>query len=176
MNSGLVGWGCILIKSLPHSPREKLGEPDLLREVAGPVPHLYLLWRLEHSLLPGAHHACLPSVGSEQPAPLAERATAWGSWVLRSSVNCAREGRLCQCVTGQLPSGHHLGCSELERQDQAMAAYSACGPHCPGYTPGALCPGKVSECQRTKHPRGTSSLGPQGPHQAIISILITDIC
>lgn len=176
MNSGLVGWGWILIKSLPLSPREKLGEPDLLREVAGLVPHLYLLRRLEHRLLPGACHACLPSVWAGQPAPWQSglQPEAPGSCAARWTVQ--GKGGSANVSLASSPPGTIW---------DALAGKAGPGNGCllclwasllRAHTPGALCPGKVSKHQGTKHPRGTSSLGPQGPYQAIISILITDIC
>lgn len=89
-----------------------------------------------------------------------------------------KEGRLCQRVTGQLPPGRHLGHSELRARAGQWLPPPPCRPHLPEHMPpGALSPDAQGRCQRLRGTasRGTSSLGPRGPYQMIISRLITDI-
>lgn len=77
-------------------------------------------WR--HWQLPGAHHACFPSVPAGQPASLAQWAIARGSWALRGSVNCVRKGDSANVSLASSPVGHHLGCTELGNQGRPMAS------------------------------------------------------
>ena len=157
----MSGGGWPLTKALPLPVREKLGG-RFAEEVGQVLLDQWLTCTfsggLEAQAAPGAHLG------------LASSSLGWAAGLLGRAGYSPRllgptwlgelckEGRICQRVTSQLPAGHHLGCTELESR-----AANGCLLYPVGLTSPAHSPGKVSGCQETEHPRGTSCLVPEGP-------------
>lgn len=96
-----------------------------LAEVAAQVLHLDLLRRLEAQSAPWGLPR-LSSISLGWAACLLGRVDY--STGLLGPVwlgELCKEGSLCQRVTGQVPHGHHLGCTEPECQGWPMATSSA---------------------------------------------------
>lgn len=125
MDSGHGQWG-LASDHIPPSPSQReAGVLEEVGELAGRVPYLYLLQRLEAQAAPWgsprlssfspAWAACLLGTVGYSPRLLGP---AWLG-------ELCKEGTLCQRVTGQLPCGHHLGCTEPGSQGRPMASSPA---------------------------------------------------
>lgn len=161
MDSGHVEWR-LASGEAPPSPCQREAGVGVCRGgwagAAGQMAHLYLLWRLEAQAAPGAHLG-LASTSPGWAVSLLGRA-GYSPRLLGPTWlgEVCKEGRICQRITSQLPAGHHLGRTELENR-----AANGCLLYPAGLTSPAHSPGKVSGCQETEHPRGTSCLVPEGP-------------
>lgn len=142
------------------------------------MPHLCLLWRLEAQAAPwGAPR--LSSISQGWAACLLGRA-AYSLRLLGPAWlgELCKEGRLCQCVTGQLPTGRHLGSTELESWGWPMAASATLPAGLTSWsTPQEHSAQDGVRASGDRTAQGNLSfLSSQGAQPAITGILITDIC
>lgn len=125
MDSGHLQWGLASDQVPPTPSQREAGVSEEIGEVAGRVPYLYLLQRLEAQAAPWGS-SCLSSFSPGRAACLL--GTVGHSPRLLGPAwlgELCKEGRLCQRVTGQLPCEHHLGCTELGSQGRPMASSPA---------------------------------------------------